>query len=148
MSETEDKDKANAVAKIPLLAAVVAIIGLIDAVYLTIHHLTAETVPCGAGFDCGAVLASEYAEIAGIPLATFGAIAYFVAFSLAILAAFGNRKMWFLFGIQVSLMGVFSLYLLYLQAFVIRAFCQYCVLSAGVCLTLFTIALLSKFWKK
>ncbi len=148
MNEIEQTDKSNAVAKIPLLATAIAIIGLIDAVYLTIHHLTAETVPCGEGFDCGAVLTSEYAVIAGIPLATFGAIAYFVAFSLAILTAFGNRKMWLLYGIQVSIMAVFSIYLLYLQAFVIGAYCQYCLLSAGVCLTLFIIAIFSKFWKK
>lgn len=147
MSEIESTDKSNAVAKLPVLAAVVAIIGLIDAVYLTIHHLTAEAVPCGEGFDCGAVLSSSYAEISGIPLAVFGAIAYFVAFSLAILTAFGNRKMWFLFSVQVSLMAIASLYLVYLQAFVIRAFCQYCLLSAGVCLTLFIIALFSKFWR-
>lgn len=148
MSESENTNKSGTVAKLPLLAAVVAVIGLVDAVYLTIHHLTAEMVPCGEGFDCGAVLSSPYAEFAGIPIAVFGAIAYFIAFSLAILAAFGNRTMWLLFGIQVSLMAATSLYLIYLQAFVIRAFCQYCLLSAGVCITLFVIALISKFWKK
>ena len=148
MSEIENISKSNTVAKLPLLAAVVAAIGLLDAVYLTIHHLTAEMVPCGEGFDCGAVLTSPYAEISGIPLAAFGAIAYFVAFSLAILTAFGNRKLWLLFGLQVSLMALTSLYLIYLQAFVIHAFCQYCLISAGICFTLFTIALISKFWKK
>lgn len=148
MNEIENTSSSNAVAKLPLLAAVVALIGLADAVYLTIHHLTAEMVPCGEGFDCGAVLSSQYAEIAGIPLAVYGAVAYFIAFSLAILTAFGNRKLWLLFGVQVSLMAAASLYFVYLQAFVIRAFCQYCLLSAGVCVTLFFIALFSKFWKK
>jgi len=136
---------SSAVAKLPLLAAVVALIGLVDAIYLTIHHYTAEAVPCGESFDCGAVLNSQYAEIAGVPLAIFGVAAYFVAFALATLAAFGNRRAWTLFGIQVILMTIFTAWLVYLQAFVIEAFCQFCLLSAGTTLTLFIIYLISKF---
>ncbi len=82
-SQTIINQPANAVSKLPLLAAVVALIGLADAVYLTIHHYTATAVPCGESFDCGAVLNSQYAEVGGVPLAIFGAAAYFAAFSLA-----------------------------------------------------------------
>lgn len=148
MSAAQDElSRTNAVAKLPLLAAVVALIGLADSIYLTIHHLSGEQVPCSVTGGCETVLTSYYAEIAGIPLAAFGAAAYFLAFSLAILAAFENRKLWFLFGVQVSLMAIFSLWLFYLQAFVIKAFCQFCLLSATICLTLFVIALTSKFWR-
>jgi uncharacterized membrane protein len=143
-SQTIINQPANAVAKLPLLAAVVALVGLADAVYLTIHHYTATAVPCGESFDCGAVLNSQYAEVGGVPLAIFGAAAYFAAFSLAILAAFGNRSTWMLFGVQVSLMLIFTAWLVYLQAFVIEAFCQFCLLSAAVTLGLFTIYLVSK----
>ncbi len=144
-SATLTNQPTNAVARLPLLAAVIALVGLGDAVYLTIHHYTAEAVPCGEAFDCGAVLNSQYSEIAGIPLAAFGAAAYFAAFSLAILAAFGNRSTWTLFGIQVSLMLVFTAWLVYLQAFVIEAFCQFCLLSAATTFALFLIYLISKF---
>lgn len=137
----------NYAGKLPFLAAIVALIGLCDAIYLTIHHYTAEPVPCGEAFDCSAVLASAYAEIGGIPLAVFGAIAYFTAFSLAILAGFGNRRMWLVFGVQVVLMSFFSMWLLYVQAYVLKAFCQFCLISAGVTLTLLLIALISKFWR-
>lgn len=147
MKEVENITNSNAVAKLPLLAAVVALLGLGDAIYLTIHHLTGEMVPCNATGGCETVLTSSYAEIGGIPLAAFGAVAYFIAFSLAILAAFGNRRMWLLFGIQVSLMALASSYFVYLQLFVIKAICQYCMVSAGVCFTLFSIALISKFWR-
>ena len=148
MSATRDEfSQSNTVAKLPLLAAVVALIGLVDAIYLTLHHLSGEQVPCSVTGGCETVLTSYYAEIAGIPLAAFGAAAYFLAFSLAILAAFGNRKLWFLFGVQVSLMAAFSLWLFYLQAFVIKAFCQFCLLSAATTITLFIIALASKFWR-
>ena len=134
-------------AKLPVLAALVALIGLGDAIYLTLHHLTAAPVPCGEAFDCAQVLTSSYATIAGIPLAAFGALAYFLAFSLAILAVYGNFRAWFLFGVQTILMSLFTLWLLYLQAFVIEAFCQFCLLSAAVTFTLLTISIISKFWR-
>ncbi len=136
---------SNTVAKLPLLAAVVALIGLADAMYLTIKHYTGEAVPCSIVEGCEQVLTSSYAEIAGIPLAIFGAAAYFVAFALAILAAFGNVRAWMLFGVQIVLMTIFTVWLVYLQAFVIEAFCQFCLLSAGTTLTLFVIYLISKF---
>jgi uncharacterized membrane protein len=147
MSDSETKiDVSNTVAKLPVLAAVVALVGLGDAIYLTIHHLTGEQVPCSVVAGCEMVLTSSYATISGIPLAAFGAIAYFTAFSLAILRVFGNFRAWFLFGVQVVLMSLFTLWLLYLQAFVIEAFCQFCLLSAVVTFTLLAISIVSKFW--
>ena len=130
MNDETSEAAESAIAKLPLAAAIVALGGLVDSVYLTLHHLTSEPVPCSLITGCETVLTSKYAEFQGIPLAAFGAAAYFVAFSLAILAAFGNRRMWTLFGIQVVLMAAFTLWLLYLQGFVIGAFCQFCLISA------------------
>lgn len=147
MNEIENIEKNNsAVAKLPVLAAVVALIGVADAVYLTIHHYTGEKVPCSIVAGCEQVLTSSYAEIAGIPLAAFGALAYFTAFSLCILTAFGNRAMWKIFGVQVVLMAIFTAWLVYLQAFVIEAFCQFCLGSAAITTTLLIIFLMSKLW--
>ena len=147
MTEASDiQDPApSGIAWLPLITALVALAGLVDAVYLTIHHYTAEPVPCGAAFDCEMVLTSPYAEVAGLPLAAFGAAAYFIAFSLALLAAFGDRRMWKLFGVQVTLMFLFSAWLIYVQAFLIGAFCQFCLLSAGTTLTLFILYIVSLF---
>lgn len=155
MSDTEflPEEPAGGIAKLPLAAALVALVGLFDSVYLTINHYTGEKVPCGLTGGCEVVLSSAYSEIFGVPLAAFGALAYFVAFSLAILAAFGNRTLWKVFGIQALLMAGFSVYLLYLQAFVIspsavpfvERFCQFCLLSAATSVTLFIIALASRF---
>lgn len=142
---TLSESSGGAVAKLPLLAAAVALVGLADAIYLTIHHYTGEQVPCSIVAGCEQVLTSSYATIAGIPLAIFGAAAYFTAFSLAILAAFGNRIMWKLFGVQVVVMTIFTAWLIYLQGFIIGAFCQFCLLSAGTTLTLCIIYLCSKF---
>lgn len=136
-----------------VLASIVALIGLGDAIYLTTHHLKGEQVPCGLTGGCEMVLSSSYATVGGIPLSIFGAVAYFVAFSLALLAAYGNRLTWKLYGIQVTLMMIFSVWLTYLQAFVIsnsqvpfvERFCQFCLLSALTTFTLFIIYLFSIF---
>lgn len=144
VSELTREPSSGAVAKLPLLAAVVSLIGLADAIYLTIHHYTGEKVPCSVVEGCEQVLTSSYAEFAGIPLALFGAAAYFAVFSLAILAAFGNRRAWSLFGAQIVLMFIFTAWLVYLQWFVIEAFCQFCLLSAGTTFVLFVIYFVSK----
>src|SRR5687768_1054200 len=115
MTESEDLEDSSprSTAKLPIAATLVALVGIVDSVYLTVHHYTAEPVPCSLIEGCEQVLTSSYAEIAGIPLAGFGAVAYFVAFSLALLTAFGDRRMWKLFGVQVTLMAVFSGWLIY-----------------------------------
>ena len=130
--------------KLPVAGALVALAGVADAVYLTVHHLTAEPVPCSLISGCETVLTSPYAEISGIPLAAFGAFAYFIAFSLALLTAFGNRMTWMLFGIQVVLMSVFTAWLLYLQGYVIGAFCQFCLISAITTFTMLGIYIASR----
>ncbi|HMQ03662.1 MAG TPA: vitamin K epoxide reductase family protein [Pyrinomonadaceae bacterium] len=132
----------------PYIAAIVALIGLADSIYLTIHHLTAEPVPCSLVSGCETVLTSAYAEFAGIPIAAFGGAAYFTAFALAVYAAYGVRVAWMLFGALSSVMAGVSFWLLYLQAFVIGAYCQFCLVSAATSVILFLIAIFSRFWKR
>jgi uncharacterized membrane protein len=141
VSETSDD---ASIARLPMAGAIVALAGVADATYLTIHHLTAEPVPCSIISGCETVLTSPYAEIAGVPLAAFGALAYFIAFALALLAAFGNRMMWTLFGVQVILMSLFTAWLLYLQGFVIGAFCQFCLISALTTFTMLAVFIASR----
>jgi uncharacterized membrane protein len=126
-----------------LIAIVLSLIGVADSVYLTVHHYTAEPVPCSLTNGCEQVLTSGYAEIGGVPLAAFGAAAYFLAFSFALLSLFGNRLTWKLFGAQVVLMSLFSGWLLYVQAALIGAYCQFCLLSALTTFSLFIVFLIS-----
>ncbi|HLL15116.1 MAG TPA: vitamin K epoxide reductase family protein [Pyrinomonadaceae bacterium] len=122
------------------MAAVLSLAGLADAIYLTVEHLSGRSVRCTVTSGCSEVLASPYATIGGYPLALFGALAYFTAFSLATLAAFGSQRAGNLFAVLVALMFAVSLWLLYLQAFVLHAFCQYCLLSAAITTLLACIA--------
>ncbi|HZH89753.1 MAG TPA: vitamin K epoxide reductase family protein [Pyrinomonadaceae bacterium] len=130
--ETTTSSPPQRISRLYSLAAVLSLAGLADAVYLTVEHLTGRSVRCSVTSGCSEVLASAYATIGGYPLALFGALAYFTAFSLATLAAFGSRGAGSLFAVLVALMFATSLWLLYLQAFVLRAFCQYCLLSAAI----------------
>ena len=119
-----------------LIAALVSLVGLGDAIYLTVQDLTGQTLRCTIVSGCNEVLSSPYAHLGSFPLAALGAVAYFTAFSLSILAAFGYAFAKPLLTALVAVMFLTSLWLLYLQAFVIHHFCQYCLLSAAVTITL------------
>ena len=131
-----------------VVAAIVALLGLADGIYLTIEHVTGRTAQCIASRGCQDVLSSKYAAMGPIPLASLGALAYFTAFSLALLAAFGYAKCRTLFGLLIAGMFAATLWLLYLQAFVLHAFCDYCLFSAGVTTVLTIIAIVNRFLRK
>src|SRR6266496_6666055 len=118
------------------VAALFSLLGLADSIYLTIEHVTGQSVRCTIVSGCSEVLSSSYATVRGVPLALIGAAAYFTAFSLATLAAFGYQLAGKFLIALVSLMFLSTLWLLYLQAFVIGSFCQFCLLSAAVTLIL------------
>lgn len=127
-----------------ITAAIVSLIGLADAIYLTVEHVTGQSVRCTIVAGCSEVLSSQYAVVAGVPLAAIGAAAYFSVFSLATLAAFGYRIAGQLLTVVLIAMFLVSLWLIYLQAFVIHAFCQFCLLSAAVTTVLLVIALFAR----
>lgn len=135
------------VSRLYSLAAVLSLAGLADAIYLTVEHLSGRSVRCTVTGGCSEVLGSPYATIGGYPLALFGALAYFTAFSLATLAAFGSRRAGNLFAVLAALMFAASLWLVYLQAFVLHAFCQYCLLSAAITTLLAGIAVARRLTK-
>ena len=128
-----------------LIAALVSLIGLGDAIYLTVQDITGQSLRCTIVSGCSEVLASKYAHIGSMPLASLGAAAYFVVFSLSVLAAFGYSLTRPLLLFLVSLMFLTTLWLLYLQAFVIHHFCQYCLLSAAVTSVLTVILFVARF---
>jgi uncharacterized membrane protein len=131
-----------------IVAAIVALFGLADGIYLTIEHVTGRTAQCIASSGCQDVLSSKYAAMGPIPLASLGALAYFTAFSTALLAAFGYAKCRALFALLVGIMFATTLWLLYLQAYVLHAFCDYCLFSAGVTTVLTVIAIVNAFLRE
>jgi uncharacterized membrane protein len=112
--------------------AIVALAGLADATYLTVQALTGETLTCGGSPDCFRVLGSSYARLGKIPVAMLGALAYFTVFTFATFAAFGYRRAPKFLVLTVGAMFLMTLWLLYVQAFLLHAFCRYCLFSAAI----------------
>ena len=127
--------------KTNLIALIAAIIGAVDATYLSWVKLTHNETLCAPGLgDCFTVNTSPYSEVYGIPIALFGLVAFLSIIAILLL----EKRLPFLrengsmaiFGI--SLVGVlYSAYLTYLEAYVIHAWCPYCVLSAVMILIIF-----------
>lgn len=115
-----------------MIVAIVALAGLADATYLTVQALTGETLSCGGSPDCFRVLGSSYAKLGGIPMAMLGALAYFTAFTLATFAAFGYSWAPKFLALIAGAMFLMTLWLLYVQAFLLHAYCRYCLFSAAI----------------
>ena len=111
----------------------VAGLGLIDALLLSYARYSHIDLPCSiTSGGCATVAASPYAVMFGMPLAYLGVVYYVAVLLLSVLLL---RKFRIPFAskvvLGVTLFGALdSLYFLYLQAFVIQAFCVYCILSA------------------
>ena len=107
-----------------LLAAGVAGAGIAIAGYLTWAHYGGGSVVCPVGGGCETVQQSEYAEIAGMPVAVLGLGAYAIVLALVVWDAPAAR----LAAAAIAFVGLlFSAYLLVVQAFVIEAFCVWCL---------------------
>src|SRR5204862_6619844 len=116
--------------RIAIVAVVAACFGQVHSGYLTIKHLQGSYIRCGD--DCSAVLGSKYAEgVAGVPLADFGAMAYMAVIVAAVFAARGSTLGRQILAVMATTMAQVSLWLLDHQAFVIHAFCKYCLASAA-----------------
>jgi uncharacterized membrane protein/thiol-disulfide isomerase/thioredoxin len=119
---------------------VLSLLGLGVAGYLAYVETTHTTVVCGPVGDCNTVQQSEYAYLFGVlPIGVFGLVGYFAILVAWLLARFGSgnlkEKAWLaIFG--MTLFGtLFSIYLTFLEPFVIGATCAWC-LSSAVLITL------------
>ena len=107
-----------------LAAAIVALAGVLVAGYLTWVHYDGSALVCVVGGGCETVQKSEYAEIAGVPVAALGLVGYTIVLALVAWDAPAAR----LAAATVALVGLlFSMYLLVLQLFVIDAVCVWCM---------------------
>ena len=107
--------------------AVLAVVGLGIAGYLTYVHYAGIHVLCAAGGGCETVQTSSYSKLAGVPVPVLGLIGY--AGILVALFVPGDSGRLATAGLALVGFG-FSVYLTYLEVFVIKAICQWCVGSA------------------
>ncbi|MGB9473581.1 MAG: vitamin K epoxide reductase family protein [Candidatus Udaeobacter sp.] len=124
-----------------IVVAIVSLAGLADATYLSVQALTGETLGCGGSPDCFRVLGSSYAKVAGMPVAMFGALAYFSVFTFATFAAFGYSRARIFLILTIGAMFLATLWFLYVQAFLLHAYCRYCLFSAATTFLLAGLAI-------
>ena len=131
------------------LAITLTVIGLLVAIYMTIYAITSNDNMCVGSQDCSVVNASKYSKInlAGfeIPVAVLGVAGYAAILAVLLL----ERRIGFLeqngtlafFGL--SLMGfLFTLYLIYVEIALIRAYCPFCIASQSAMILIFILSVI------
>lgn len=138
----------------PLILAflLISAIGVADTSYLTYSHYTGIPLNCSVLQDCDIVTTSKYSQIGPVPLAVLGLFFYS---SLFLITAFYKETK---NNIAANLMIILpfaglvsSAYFVYLQVFVLKALCQYCMLSAAtstLLAVLSSIILIKEYAKK
>ncbi len=114
----------------PWLWAGVAFVGLLDAVYLTANHIIQGMTPCSLLEGCEIVTSSVYSTLGGVPIALFGAIFYGVVLVLVLYSLESGKVGALTLAAYLAVPAfVISLGLLAIQAFILQAFCLYCLIS-------------------
>lgn len=112
------------------ILTILALLGLADATYLTILHYQNAIPPCSIAHGCETVLTSKYATVLGIPIALLGVFYYFAVFIAMLLFAQTKKTIWVILTcVATSITFVIAIILIYIQAFILHAFCQYCLAS-------------------
>ncbi|MEO0564312.1 MAG: vitamin K epoxide reductase family protein, partial [Chloroflexota bacterium] len=99
--------------------------------YLAYVDTTTTEAVCGVIGACNVVQSSEYASILGVPTGVIGVVGYSLILALSLAGQRSPRALWAAFGLTIGGV-VFSIYLTYLEPFVIKATCVWCLMSAVV----------------
>lgn len=129
-----------------MVTATLALAGFLVSLYLWLWKLgVVGSLACGPGGGCEYVQTSPYAMLFGIPVAFYGVSGYLV---LLVISLIGLQPRWVprreptvaLVALSGAAVG-FTAYLTYLEAAVIHAWCQWCLVSAGIISAIFLTSL-------
>ncbi len=125
--------------------------GIGASAYLTYTHYMDVDPQCYGIGDCALVQASSYAKIFGVPISLLGLLAYLTILGLGIIAYRGVPPERAFLALQgafgVAFAGtLYSAYLTAIEAFVLRAYCVYCIISA-ISITALCLILALEIWK-
>lgn len=132
-----------------LVLTVCGLLGILDAGYISYSEFTGQLPTCTPPFACSTVLESPWSKIGPVPLAVFGLFFYATMFVLGILAfmdvkdiAIGKLRLHVLTIIAIlGTMGLlFSIWLVFIMAVLLKAWCLYCLLSAINCSMIFILS--------
>lgn len=130
-----------------MVAATLSLIGLLLSIYLTLHQLgIVGPIACASGASCDRVQLGPYGALFGVPVAAYGVAGYL---ALLVVALAGLQERWLArpgptrLLVALSGLGVaFTIYLKFLELFVIRAICAWCVGSAVLIAAIFAASML------
>ncbi len=121
-----------------MLCATFALLGVLVALYLLLHSLGYSSLVCPIA-GCDKVQASVYSKILGIPVSAYGIALFMVLLSSAIYALLNEKDTLgskiLLLGSSIGVLGY--IYFTYLEAFVIQAWCFWCVTSSFMMLGIY-----------
>ena len=123
-----------------MVIATLALVGFFVALYLWLWDMGFLGVMlCGLGgwgWGCETVQLSEYADFLGVSVALYGVVGYAAMFAVSLGGLsprwIERREPTFVLTALAAIGVLFSLYLTYLEAAVINAWCQWCLVSAGI----------------
>ncbi|MDO8435465.1 MAG: vitamin K epoxide reductase family protein [bacterium] len=127
----------------PVTLLLVSLVGFLDAAYLAAKHFLGLPVVCTFLGGCGTVTTSRFSVIAGIPVALLGACYYLVVFLLVVAYFDTKRNSLMVMAARLTPVGFLaSLWFVFVQAFLLKAWCLYCLVSAVTSTILFVVALI------
>jgi uncharacterized membrane protein len=129
--------------------ALLALVGFAVALYLWLYKIGAiGKLQCGTG-ECEYVQSSRYAWLFGQPVALYGVVGYLTLLVTALVGLqprfLGTPGPTRVLAVLSGLGFAFTLYLTYLELFVIHAICRWCVVSAVIITAITTIAVVALF---
>lgn len=126
-----------------LAILLLSFLGMADTLYLSLSKDTGP-VPCHITEGCGDVLTSKYSEVAGVPISWVGFAFYVTVFGVTVFEAFGEQRVVHLLIWPASAALASSAVLVGIQAFVLEAWCEYCLAAAGLSTGIFVAVLVSR----
>lgn len=117
-----------------------ALVGFTDSAYLLAKRISGAPIPCFITSGCDTVSKSPYSVMFGVPLSAWGVVFYLgIGFLALLYIDTKNLIVAKLIPLATTLGFLSSLYFVYVQKFLIGAFCIYCILSAIVSTLLFAL---------
>jgi uncharacterized membrane protein len=140
-----DQKKTKTRTKLHWVVPLLALVGLVVAGYLAFVESTGGEAVCGPVGDCNTVQQSEYAFLFGVvSVGLLGMLSYIAILSAWLIDRLGSEPLADLAQISIFLMSffgtLFSIYLTFLEPFVIGATCAWCLTSAVVITVLMLIS--------
>ncbi|MER3570112.1 MAG: hypothetical protein C4348_00645 [Patescibacteria group bacterium] len=118
-----------------------SILNLIVSSYLFYLDLKKEVPFCLINSGCEFIFQSKYSRIFNIPIAFLGIVYFLILLIFSFLIFKGKNYLIKFFKIIITFGFLFALYLIYLQFFVIKSFCQYCLVVDFSTIIMFFLSL-------